>query len=181
MLNASMRRTKVHVRRIVTGHSAEGKAVVASDETVPSTFAMGAGGSTATVLWGRDDLAQFPDDGSQPVLSSAFPPPGGCGLAILELAPQDDAFHEFVRDALVPWADPNAPGMHRTATIDYDIVLDGTIGLELDDGVEVTLEPGDVVVQNGTRHRWHNRGRSVARLLSVTIGAHHHIEGGGPV
>ena len=47
-------------------------------------------------------------------------------------------------------------GMHRTATLDYDIVLEGTIGLELDNGAEVTLHPGDIVVQNGTRHRWHN-------------------------
>jgi mannose-6-phosphate isomerase-like protein (cupin superfamily) len=61
--------------------------------------------------------------------------------------------------------------MHRTATLDYDIVLDGRIGLELDNGVEVELGPGDVVVQNGTRHRWHNRGDTVARYMSVTVGA----------
>jgi mannose-6-phosphate isomerase-like protein (cupin superfamily) len=168
------------VRRIVTGHTPEGKAIVVSDEAVPP-ISMGDGGSAATLLWGRDDLAQFPDDGSQPMMSAAFPLPGGCALAILELAPQGDEFHAFVRDALVPWADPNEPGMHRTPTIDYDIVLEGTIGLELDDGVDVTLEAGDVVVQNGTRHRWHNRGNTIARLLAVTIGAHHRIEGGRPV
>jgi len=71
--------------------------------------------------------------------------------------------------------------MHRTATMDYDIVLDGIIGLELDNGAEVTLKPGDVVVQNGTRHRWHNRGTTVARLLAVTVGAYNAIEGGRPV
>ena len=168
------------VRRIVTGHTPEGKAIVVSDEAVPP-ISMGDGGSAATLLWGRDDLAQFPDDGSQPMMSAAFPLPGGCALAILELAPQGDEFHAFVRDALVPWADPNEPGMHRTPTIDYDIVLEGTIGLELDDGVDITLETGDVVVQNGTRHRWHNRGNTIARLLAVTIGAHHRIEGGRPV
>ena len=168
------------VRRIVTGHTPEGKAIVVSDEAVPP-ISMGDGRSAATLLWGRDDLAQFPDDGSQPMMSAAFPLPGGCALAILELAPQGDEFHAFVRDALVPWADPNEPGMHRTPTIDYDIVLEGTIGLELDDGVDVTLEAGDVVVQNGTRHRWHNRGNTIARLLAVTIGAHHRIEGGRPV
>ena len=168
------------VRRIVTGHTPEGKAIVVSDEAVPP-ISMGDGGSAATLLWGRDDLAQFPDDGSQPMMSAAFPLPGGCALAILELAPQGDEFHAFVRDALVPWADPNEPGMHRTPTIDYDIVLEGTIGLELDDGVDVTLEAGDVVVQNCTRHRWHNRGNTIARLMAVTIGAHHRIEGGRPV
>ena len=75
------------VRRIVTGHTPEGKAIVVSDETVPP-ISMGDGGSAATLLWGRDDLAQFPDDGSQPMMSAAFPLPGGCALAILELAPQ---------------------------------------------------------------------------------------------
>jgi quercetin dioxygenase-like cupin family protein len=71
--------------------------------------------------------------------------------------------------------------MHRTPTIDYDVVLTGTVGLELDDGAEITLGPGDVVVQNGTRHRWHNRGDSPARVLAVTVGARHRLEGGRPV
>ncbi|HEV8297563.1 MAG TPA: cupin domain-containing protein [Acidimicrobiales bacterium] len=100
---------------------------------------------------------------------------------MLELAPEGDEFHEFVRTSIAPWADPDEPGMHRTPTIDYDVVLEGTVGLELDNGVETTLGPGDVVVQNGTRHRWHNRGDTVARILSVIVGAHHRIEGGRPV
>jgi mannose-6-phosphate isomerase-like protein (cupin superfamily) len=70
--------------------------------------------------------------------------------------------------------------MHRTATMDYDIVLEGIIGLELHNGAEVAFKPGDVV-QNGTRHRWHNRGITVARLLAVTVGAYNAIEGGRPV
>jgi quercetin dioxygenase-like cupin family protein len=90
----------------------------------------------------------------------------------MELAPVGDDFNEFVRTALVPWADQNDAGMHRTPTMDYNIVLAGTVGLELDGGAEVVLEPGDVVVQNATRHRWHNRGATVARVLSVQIGAH---------
>jgi mannose-6-phosphate isomerase-like protein (cupin superfamily) len=168
------------VRRVVTGHSPTGTAIVVSDEAVPS-FPIGDRGSATTLLWGREDAGQFPDDGSQPTLSSLFPPPGGCGLAVMELAPAGDAFHEFVRSALAAYADPDAPGMHRTPTIDYDVVLTGTVGLELDDGAEITLGPGDVVVQNGTRHRWHNRGDSLARVLAVTVGAQHQIEGGRPV
>jgi mannose-6-phosphate isomerase-like protein (cupin superfamily) len=167
------------VRRVVTGHTPDGTAVVASDEEVRA-FPIGTGGSATTLLWGRDDPAQFPDDGSAPRLSASFPPPGGCACAVMELAPTGNDFHEFVRDALTPWSDPEVAGMHRTATLDYDVVLEGVIGLELDDGVEVTLRPGDVVVQNGTRHRWHNRGDNVARLLSVTVGAHHSIDGGRP-
>ena len=168
------------IRRIVTGHNADGKAVVASDEEVTS-FPIGSQGSATTLLWGRDDRGRFPDDGSPARLSASFPLPGGCAFALMEPAPTGDDFHEFVRDALVPWSDPDNAGMHRTATVDYDIVIEGTIGLELDDGVEVTLQPGDVVVQNGTRHRWHNRGDTIARMMSVTVGAHNAIEGGAPV
>jgi len=59
--------------------------------------------------------------------------------------------------------------------------MEGRVGMELDNGVEVLLGPGDVVVQNGTRHRWHNRGDTVARWVSVTIGANHQVQGGAPV
>jgi quercetin dioxygenase-like cupin family protein len=99
----------------------------------------------------------------------------------MELAPDGDDFHQFVRSTLAHWADPDEPGMHRTPTTDYDVVLEGIVGLQLDDDTEVTLGPGDVVVLNGTRHRWHNRGGTIARVLAVNIGARHHIDGGRPV
>jgi len=51
-------------------------------------------------------------------------------------------------------------------------VLEGTIGLELENG-EVTLHPGDIAVLNGTLHRWHNRGSTTAKVVSVTTGARH--------
>jgi mannose-6-phosphate isomerase-like protein (cupin superfamily) len=168
------------VRRVVTGHTREGAAVVASDEVVMSV-PVGAHGSGLTFLWGRDEPATFPDDGVAPETSGGFPLPGGCGLSLLELAPEDDDFHEWVRSELAPWADPDEPGMHRSATMDFEYVLEGMITLELDDGVEVTLGPGDVVVQNGTRHRWHNRGTTVARMLAVSTGAHHEIQDGRPI
>ena len=168
------------VRRVVTGHTPEGKAVIASDGEVASML-IGERGSATTVLWGRDDPGRFPDDGSQPGFSSSFSPPGGCRAAVMELAPEGDDFHEFVRDGLAQWADPDDSGMHRTPTLDYDIVLEGIVGLELDDGVEVTLGPGDFVVLNGTRHRWHNRGDSIAHVFAVPVGAYHEIDGGRPV
>ena len=140
-------------------------------DTEVAAFPIGDAGSAATLVWGRDDPAHFPDDGAEPRMAASFPPVGGCALAIMELAPTGDDFHEFVRDGLSDWAEADSPGMHRTATLDYDIVLAGTIGLELDNGVEVVLGLGDIVVQNGTRHRWHNRGETVAKLMSITIGA----------
>jgi quercetin dioxygenase-like cupin family protein len=69
--------------------------------------------------------------------------------------------------------DMTDPGMHTTDTIDFEIVLDGTVTLELDDGATVTLHPGDTVVQNGTRHRWGNPGDKLARLAVFMVGANH--------
>ncbi|WP_306181006.1 cupin domain-containing protein [Rhizobium sp. AN73] len=64
-----------------------------------------------------------------------------------------------------------APGMHMTVTVDYDIVLDGEIWLELDDGAEVHLRKGDVAVQCGTRHAWRNKSTSPATMAFILIGA----------
>jgi uncharacterized cupin superfamily protein len=63
------------------------------------------------------------------------------------------------------------PGMHTTDSIDYDVVLEGELVLELDDGKEVTLRAHDVVVQNGTRHAWRNRSDKPAKMLFVLLGA----------
>jgi hypothetical protein len=71
------------------------------------------------------------------------------------------------------YMEPDAPGMHTTDTIDFEVVLDGEVWLELDDGVEVQLKPGDTVVQNGTRHAWRNHGGTSARLAVFNVGAHH--------
>jgi quercetin dioxygenase-like cupin family protein len=69
--------------------------------------------------------------------------------------------------------DPSDPGMHATDTIDFEVVLEGTVVLELDDGAEVTLNAGDTVVQNGTRHRWKNPGDKPARMALFICGANH--------
>src|SRR3546814_11875001 len=67
--------------------------------------------------------------------------------------------------------EPEEPGMHTPATIDFEVVLSGTVVLELDDGAAVTLHPGDTVVQIGTRHRWVNPGTEPAVLAVLLCGA----------
>jgi len=68
--------------------------------------------------------------------------------------------------------DGDEPGMHRTDSTDFGVVLSGNVAIELDDGVEVLLSPGDVVVQNGTRHRWRVVGGVPATVAAFIIGAH---------
>jgi quercetin dioxygenase-like cupin family protein len=70
--------------------------------------------------------------------------------------------------------EPDHPGMHTTDTIDFDIVLSGDVWLELDDGAEVKLSTGDCVIQNGTRHAWHNRSNAPTTMASALIGARRH-------
>ena len=66
------------------------------------------------------------------------------------------------------------PGMHTTNTIDFEYVLEGEVWLELDNGHQIHLKPGDTVVQNGTRHAWRNKGSKPCRLVFCLVGAHRH-------
>jgi mannose-6-phosphate isomerase-like protein (cupin superfamily) len=172
------------VRRVVTGHDASGKSVFVSDETVSPEEPLLLPGSEFHQLWGGDTTASFPDDGSKPTYRTYFPPVGGFRFGLFSLPPattadaQDigtDGFEDIERKlpGLAGHMDPSDPGMHTTATIDFEIVLEGTVVLELDDGATVTLQPGDTVVQNGTRHRWTNPGDTTARLALFISGAEH--------
>jgi mannose-6-phosphate isomerase-like protein (cupin superfamily) len=173
------------VRRVVTGHDANGKAIIASDSEVDGFRPGLMPGSEFHTLWTADEAPHFPDDGSMGQLTTWFPPIGGFRFGMFTVPPLDDtvgppddlegAMAEF--DAGLPgltgYIEPDAPGMHTTDTIDFEVVLDGEIWLELDDGVEVHLKTGDTVVQNGTRHAWRNRGTAPCRLAVILIGAHH--------
>jgi quercetin dioxygenase-like cupin family protein len=89
------------------------------------------------------------------------------------LPPGDSTeFDQFIVETLSEFADSDRPGMHSSPSLDFDVVLTGEVGLELDDG-EVLLGPGDIVVLNGSVHRWHNRGSTFAQIVSMTIGAEH--------
>jgi mannose-6-phosphate isomerase-like protein (cupin superfamily) len=172
------------VRRVVTGHDAEGKAVFVSDGPVaPVTTALSPGAEFHQ-LWGGDEAPRFPDDGSLPPHHRYFPPIGGFRFGLFTVAPDGEAtvpddipaaFAELedLLPGLAAHMEPGAPGMHTTATIDFEVVLDGEVTLELDDGAERVLRPGDTVVQNGTRHAWRNRGDVPARLAVFIIGAEH--------
>lgn len=164
------------VRRVVTGHDASGKSVFVSDEAVAAQPLTG-----FHRLWGGDKTSQFPDDGSMPEHQTYFPPIGGFRFGMFSISPDTVAGSDAIGAAdieteapgLLRYMDLSDPGMHTTDTIDFEVVLEGTVVLELDDGAEVTLYPGDTVVQNGTRHRWRNPGDTTARLAVFMCGASH--------
>ncbi|MCT7661626.1 cupin domain-containing protein [Mycobacterium deserti] len=176
----------MNVRRVVTGHDASGKSVFVSDETVGPVETMLMPGYQNHSLWGADTTPQYPDDGSMPQWHSYFPPVGGFRFAILTFpplfgseAPADLDVEAALADVeekmpgMLGYMDLSDPGMHTTDTIDFEVVLEGTVVLELDDGAEVTLRAGDTVVQNGTRHRWKNPADTPARMAVFICGATH--------
>jgi mannose-6-phosphate isomerase-like protein (cupin superfamily) len=174
------------VRRVVTGHDADGKAVFVDDQMVaPVTLSL-LPGSEFHRLWGSDSISSFPDDGSKPSARNYFPPVSGFRFGLFTIPPDGGegappdldvvaALAEFERKlpGMAQFVEPDEPGMHTTATIDYGVVLSGEVILELDDGAKLTLRPGDTYIQNGTRHRWSNTGDVPAVLAVALIGAHH--------
>ncbi len=174
------------VRRVVTGHDRAGKAVFIDDQMVaPVTLAL-MPGMDFHRLWGADAPSHFPDDGSKPEATTYFPPLGGFRFGLFTIPPDDG--HGVPADldigsalveledklpGLARYAEPDNPGMHTTATIDYGILLSGQAVLELDDGATVVLNPGDTYIQNGTRHRWSNSGDTPAVFAVTLIGATH--------
>ena len=174
------------VRRVVTGHSAEGKAVFASDEQVPPITLSLLPGTEFHRLWGGDAVMRFPDDGSKPSAPNYFPSVGGYRVGMFSVAPASTVTNlegldigaalaemETVLPGLAGHMEPDSPGMHTTASVDFEYVISGRCILELDDGATVELGPGDTVVQNGTRHAWRNPYNEPCVLLVVLVGAHH--------
>jgi len=142
------------VRRVVTGHDADGHAVIVKDGVMDNVIVMPSG-SAAALIWATDETPGPVDGDDDP---SAWkmgigPPPGGSAFRILEVAPGKEAF------------------MHRTDTIDYAIVMKGECVMLLDEGAEVHMKAGDVMVQRGTWHGWENRFSAPCQLAFVLISA----------
>ena len=172
------------VRRVVTGQVDGGKSVFVSDEQVePVTLGL-LPGAEFHLLWGADKTVELPTNGTEPKHEQYFPPVGGFrwgfftlpaagGTGLPEGLDIEAALAEMEEKlpGMAGHMEPADPGMHTTHTVDFEVVLSGEVVLELDDGAEVTLKPGDTVVQNGTRHRWSNRGPVPAVLAVGIIGA----------
>ena len=177
------------VRRVTTGHNAQGKAVVASDTEVEGTTLTPLPGAEFHRLWGADVPPRFPDDGSQPTGPSYFPPLGGFRFMMFTVAPHSRsrraavdplalaAEMESKLPGLAAYMEPGNPGMHTTDSIDFEYIVSGEVWLDLDDGAAVHLRAGDTVVQNGTRHRWRNEGAEPCRIVVFIVGTHRQPSG----
>jgi quercetin dioxygenase-like cupin family protein len=170
-------------RRVVTGRDPSGKSVFVSDDEVAATINPAVPLSAYYEVWGVDGRYQLPSNGARPPCSTFFPPPEGFRYLVVQFQPDStprpgDLDEEALRHELeekfpgrTEHMEPDHPGMHTTQTVDIGIVLSGELWLELDDGKEVRLGPGDMVVQNGTRHAWRNKSDQTCTAAFVLIGA----------
>jgi len=171
----------IPLRRIVTGHTAGGKSTIVADGQPPSDASasdryLWTTGGTPADNRGDADAAVMPLRLEPPASGSVFrivqfPPQSAlAGLSTeLKQAFFKDLFAGM--DAAQCQVDTaRSPGMHKTSTIDYVVVLRGEMTLLLDEA-EATLKAGDVVVQRGTNHDWVVRGNEPALLAVVMIGA----------
>jgi len=151
----------LQLRRVVTGHDANGKAVVKIDE-VSQNLSTGRPGRSACVVWTTESFpvnnAGETDDGLRQVGTTLK---NGTVFRVIEFSPGV------------------APRNHRTESIDYAVVMSGEIDMELDDTV-VHLKAGDVLVQRGTIHNWVNRGTEPCVMAFILIDAKP-VEVGGKV
>jgi quercetin dioxygenase-like cupin family protein len=144
------------LRRVVTGHDSANVAKILTDTFVPS---QDTGRSDAQVyaVWNTAetpaDIAigePIEDPGARPHRTP--PPLHGTRLTVIDYPPG------------------NSGNMHRTESIDYVIVMQGEIDMDMDDST-ITLKAGDVMIQRGTNHAWFNRGTETARIAFVLVDA----------
>ena len=161
-------------RRVVTGHDTDGKSVVVIDGP-PTPF----GAMWFTEAAPADNATG--GDAAQ-LVRKLEPPPGGTIFRYATIPPEDPniSAEERERTTAKLFAQMDAahcrtdtsrhPGMHKTRTVDYVVLLSGEVTMLLDKG-EVNLKPFDVVVQRGTSHAWVNKGKEPAILAAVLVDA----------
>ena len=168
------------LRRIVTGHNADGKSIVIIDGPPARSIGEEVGGLFE--IWNTDgnqiNTLDKIDRADTDVLLS--PPKGGTKFRYFAVNPIPEGIPKEKLEELAAEAfakigasqdrvdTTRHPAMHKTKTIDYIILLKGDVTLLLDDD-EVQLKPFDVVVQQGTNHAWVNNGKEPALFIAVLI------------
>jgi len=143
---------KQGVRRIITGHNAQGRSYIIKDDRITS-------GPFPSLYKATGDMPLGPAPAGEPQKIMATDAPQ------LEPALGGSSF-TFV--TLPPTPRGAKPGWHRTMTLDYNILLGGELVLMVDDG-ETLLHPGDVVIQRNTLHAWRNDTKSPVYWVAVLV------------
>jgi quercetin dioxygenase-like cupin family protein len=173
------------IRRISIGSEAGGEARVDIAGAIEATTTAALGGTEVFQIWGSDSTPILGPGEQDVSFSPYFPEPGGIRFVLVTMPPENapppaveidpqEALAEAERlfPGVIEAMTPDEHGRHRTDTVDVNLILDGELWLELDDGSETLLTPGYCVVQRGANHAWHNRTDRPVLMASVLIGAH---------
>lgn len=176
-----MSETLPPIRRIVTGDDAEGRSGIVEDAPAKAVRTVAERpGYRAVNLW-RTVGMPMPigaPDGIE-AHKGILPPKTGTILRIIDFPPEPKdpeerqrrihaTFGGMYKDATHDKREGAHPGMHRTETVDYAIILEGEIWAVMDKG-ETLMKAGDVLIQRGTNHAWANRSGRTARICFVLM------------
>ena len=157
----------LEVRRIVTGHDNNGKAIIRTDERLPAVSRLGRPHIAGCEIWSTDRMPADNSEAAEAAQRKGFVTRynyvgtgQGTVIRITEFAPGAPKF------------------MHRTENFDYALLLSGECDLELDSGELAHLKPADIVVQRGTMHAWVNNGSQPCVFAFILIDADP-VEAGG--
>jgi mannose-6-phosphate isomerase-like protein (cupin superfamily) len=169
------------VRRVLTGHDADGASTIIADGPAPNVKEMPSfPGLALTDLWETTsapaDNGGRADAAARPVRLE--PPKNGTLFRIVEFPPDSSrpkdsdgaAGFKAIGAAHAQDRHSSDPMMHKTSTIDYIVVLKGEIYAVLEKG-ETLLKPGDVFIQRGTNHSWSVRGNEPCMVAVVLVNA----------
>lgn len=151
------------IQRVVTGHDADGRAVFKCEDVTP-TQAIPSGDAAFLLVWTTPTV---PADNNDEIdgrnREAGLTLHGGSVIRIVDMLPGKQS------------------PMHRSNSIDYGIVLDGEVELELDDGARKTIGQGGIVVQRGTTHLWRNTTDKPCRIAFILIEASAYVHEGQPL
>lgn len=151
------------VQRVITGHDSAGRAIFKSEDVTP-TRTIPTGDAAFLLVW---TTATVPADNNDEIdgrdRAAGLTLEGGSVIRIVDMLPGKES------------------PMHRTNSIDYGIVLEGEIELELDDGAKKTIRQGGIIIQRGTIHLWRNTTDKPCRIAFILIEAPAYVHQGKPL
>lgn len=169
----------VEFKRVVTANSDAGKSYILHDGPPGAVMEQPGRALTFYELWetggplasneGTDDAVDGP--------IRHHPPEGGTRFRVVELLPDRQEAAEAVSDDFgrlgadgIQVEGAEDPTMHRNETVDYNIILSGEV-VAVTETDETLLRAGDVLIQRGTAHTWHNRSDRPCVFASVMVSA----------
>ncbi len=151
------------IQRVVTGHNAEGRACFVSED-VKEPQPVPTGDANFLLLWTTETVpADNNDETDGRARDVGTTLKGGSAFRIVDMLPGGES------------------PFHRTNSIDYGIVLEGEVELELEDGRKKTVGKHGVIIQRGTNHLWRNTTDQICRIAFILIEAPAYLHEGQPL